>query len=85
VTYQVQFSRQALKSFESIPRADLKKIQKKIDSLSSSPYPAGSIKLQGSNDVYRIRSGDYRILYTVSNDELIILVLKIGHRRDVYQ
>ena len=47
--------------------------------------PRGSIKLQGEDDLYRIRVGDYRVIYTVKDEELIVLVLRVGHRREVYR
>ncbi len=58
----------------------------KIDTLADDPMPSGSIKLQGQNPVlYRIRSGDYRVVYSIKKDVLIVLVVEIGHRREVYR
>ncbi len=53
--------------------------------LDDNPRPHGTEKLTGSEDFYRIREGDYRIIYTIKDKELIILVVKIGHRKDVYR
>ena len=53
--------------------------------LAEEPFPRGTRKLSGYDDVYRVRAGRYRILYSVSESTLIIIVLKIGHRRDVYR
>ena len=53
--------------------------------LAHEPYPTGTRKLSGYDDVYRIRVGHYRILYSVSAAQLIVLVVKIGHRKDVYR
>lgn len=83
--YQIDFSRGAKKQLINIHGPDLKKIVRKIDKLASKPFPIGSEKLKGSDDLYRIRQGDFRIIYSVFEDKLIILVLKIGHRREVYR
>jgi len=56
-----------------------------IDALADNPHPAGSLKLQGADDLYRIRIGDYRVIYQIQDEVLIVLVVEIGHRRDVYR
>ena len=70
-------------------RAQTKKIQRqlhnKIKNLRSNPYPPNCVKLKGQENLYRIRSGDYRIIYTIKSKEVIILVLRIAHRRQVYK
>lgn len=83
--YEIEFSKIAEKQFDSIPKTEQKKIVKKIEKLASNPVPMGSEKLKGSDDIYRIRQGDYRILYTILEKKLIVLILKIGHRREVYR
>jgi mRNA interferase RelE/StbE len=85
VTYKIFFSKPAQRQLSSLPKIDLKKIAQKIEKLSSNPLPYGHEKMAGMNDCYRIRQGDYRILYTTQDKELIVLVLKIGHRREVYR
>jgi mRNA interferase RelE/StbE len=85
VTYHIEFSKVAIKSLNTIPKCDQKQIKKKIDDLASTPYPQNCKKIEGTNSVYRIRSGDYRILYSVFDRELIILIVNVGHRRDIYQ
>ena len=54
-------------------------------SLAHDPRPPGTKKLEGMADTWRIRAGDYRIIYTVEDDRLVVLVVKIGHRREVYR
>ena len=71
-----------LKSF-SVP--DQKRLAKRMKSLQDTPCPQGVKRLTGVEDLYRIREGDYRIIYTIRDKELIILVVKIGHRREVYR
>jgi len=73
----------------SFIRGQTKKIQrqfdKKIKTLKKNPYPSNCIKLKGQNDLYRICSGWYRIIYTVKNKEVTVLVLRVAHRRHVYK
>ena len=83
--YQVIISRIAEKQIESLPKHVANTITSKIDALATDPYPSGSIKLEGSQKEYRIRSGDYRIIYRIENARLIIEVIRIGHRRDIYK
>lgn len=86
MSYQIEFSRRAEKELKQLPRQDQKRISDKIDALSQEPRPLGVEKLQGrGEDAYRIRVGMYRVLYEVHDRELIILVIKIGHRREVYR
>jgi len=70
-------------------RGQTKKIRrqlyKKIKNLRNNPYPPGCGKLKGEEDLYRIRSGDYRIIYTVKNKEVTVLVLRIAHRKEAYK
>jgi mRNA interferase RelE/StbE len=56
-----------------------------IDSLAANPRPQGVEKMKGEKNLYRVRTGDYRILYTIEDRKLIVLVVKIGNRRDVYR
>ena len=63
----------------------LRRIAKAIDNLGTNPRPSGVTALQGEPGLLRIRVGDYRILYTVQDDVLTVLVVTLGHRRDVYQ
>jgi mRNA interferase RelE/StbE len=85
VTYSIELARAAHKALKDIPQADVRKIRNKIDKLKQEPLPNGSEKLEGNGDFYRIRSGDYRIIYQIFNKKLIVLVVKIGHRREVYR
>lgn len=72
-----------LKDLKKIPKKDVKKILLKIESLVDDVRPEGSIKLSG-DEKYRIRQGNYRILYRIEDEKLIITVVKVGHRKDVY-
>lgn len=84
----LSFDAEALKYLETIPKKQRQQIISRIDALSKNPHPSSSKPLQGmkvgKERVFRERSGDYRILYTVRDDDTI-LVLDIGHRKDVYR
>ena len=82
--YNIEISSSAEKSLKKVPKKDISKIIKTIQHLAITPFPSGSRKLQGEEDVYRVRQGHYRIIYEVLAKKLVILVLKIGHRKDIY-
>ena len=81
--YKVLFKNSVFKDFDSVPKAQLKKILEKIDSLSINPRPVGTQKLSGQ-ERYRLRQGHYRILYSIQDDELSVWVVKIAHRKEAY-
>jgi mRNA interferase RelE/StbE len=83
--YQVEFTKQAAKQFKSLPDLVQQRISPQVDALSIEPRSSGSVKLTGSENLYRIRVGDYRIIYSIEDDLLVILVVKIAHRREVYR
>ncbi len=82
--YSIEFQPSARKALADLPRAIQIRIGKALNGLAENPHPHNSKKLSGEHGVWRIRVGDYRILYTVETLRLVIWVLKIGHRRDVY-
>jgi mRNA interferase RelE/StbE len=83
--YSVEFRPAVLKSFKRLPLKDLRRIKKKIDELAANlPNPAAT-KMKGNNPFHKLRSGDYRIIYEIHDDRLVILVVKVGHRKDVYK
>ncbi|MHC4509228.1 MAG: type II toxin-antitoxin system RelE family toxin [Planctomycetota bacterium] len=81
--YRITIKRSAAKELEDIPRRDLQRIIKRVRSLATDPRPHGSQKLSGQEQ-YRIRQGDYRIVYSVEDKDSLIEVVKIGHRREIY-
>jgi len=83
-SYRIVIKKSAAKEIERIDRKDRIRIVEKIRSLASEPHPAGSKKLSGQ-EKYRICQGNYHILYQVLNEELVIHVVKVGHRRDIYK
>ncbi len=82
--YKIYFKKSVLKDIKNIPDKDLKRIIKKIESLSENPRPQGHEKLS-DQDLYRIRQGNYRIVYSIKDNILTVWVIKIGHRRDIYR
>ena len=82
--FEVIFKRSVAKDLRQIPKKDVAKILKRIKALRAEPRPPGVEKLSGQ-EKYRIRQGVYRILYEIRNNELLVVVVKIGHRRDVYR
>jgi len=83
--YSIEISRTAEKQLKKLDPDDQRRVAKAMVALACDPYPQGSRKLTGYDDVFRIRVGRYRILYSVSGKKLIIIILKIGDRKDVYR
>ncbi len=83
--YKVSIKRSAVKEIEAIPqKKERQRIIRRIGKLASDPRPPGSKKLSG-HDRYRIRQGSYRIVYGIEDKELVVVVVKVGHRKDVYR
>ena len=82
--YSLLFKKSVSKDLRSIPKQDVQRILKRIDMLMDDPWPSGSEKLS-TQELYRIRQGRYRILYKIQDAVLIIVVVKIGKRSDVYR
>lgn len=82
--YKIQIKSSAVKELDKVPKKDLQKIVVKIKALAFDPRPQGCEKLSGE-EKYRIRQGNYRIIYSIEDDKLIIFVVKIGHRKDIYK
>ena len=82
--YKTYFKESVENDFRTIPKKDLQKIILSIKTLAKDPRPPGYEKLTGQ-DRYRIRQGHYRIVYSVQDEELTIWIVKLGHRKDVYQ
>jgi mRNA interferase RelE/StbE len=85
MSYSVEFRPSVLKSLKRFPKRDLVRIKKKIEELGKNLPNPQTTKMKGDNSFHKVRSGDYRIIYEIHNDRLVILVVKIGHRKDVYK
>jgi mRNA interferase RelE/StbE len=84
MNYQIEFTKQASKQLLGLPFNDQERIGAKIDNLIFNPRLSNATKLVGEEDLYRIRVGDYRIIYSIQDQKLLILIVKIGHRKNVY-
>ena len=82
--YNIKLKKSAIKELEAIPKPIIQQIIKRIQDLSSNPRPTGSQKLTNSGH-YRVRQGDYRIIYIIIDNTKTIEIYKIGHRREVYR
>ncbi|MEW6426493.1 MAG: type II toxin-antitoxin system RelE/ParE family toxin [Thermodesulfobacteriota bacterium] len=82
--YKVFFKNSVEKDFKAIPKQELSRIIKQIGELSENPRPHGCEKLTG-REIYRIRQGRYRIVYSIQDNELTVWVVKVGHRKDIYR
>jgi mRNA interferase RelE/StbE len=85
VPYSIAILPAAFRDLAALPKTDRKRISQKIDQLLLDPRPAGARLLQGKRQYFRLRSGDYRIIYTVEDDRQRVLIVKVGHRREVYR
>jgi mRNA interferase RelE/StbE len=81
--YNIIYENAALKQLDKLPQNVASKIRTKIEELSENPRPNGCLKLTGF-EAYRIRIGDYRVIYSIADSVLTVSVVKISHRRDVY-
>ena len=82
--YQIEVERVAAVALSKVPRRDAERIAERIKALASDPRPANATKLVGS-DAYRVRQGNYRIVYLVEDAVRIVTITRIGHRGDVYR
>ena len=83
-SYELVFRKSVAKDLRALPRQDVKRIMQRIHSLAEDPRPAGCERLS-SQQRYRVRQGVYRIIYEINDGRLMVLVVKVGHRREVYR
>ncbi len=82
---RIEISRTAERQLKKLPGVDQARVVRTIRALATDPFPKGSRKLSGYDDVFRVRTGRYRLLYSVAKSKLIVVVLKVGHRKNVYR
>ncbi|MEH2086470.1 type II toxin-antitoxin system RelE family toxin [Nostoc sp.] len=85
MSYKVEILRGALKQLKKIPSELQERIQIKIDDLATEPRPNGVKKLKGKENAYRIKVGDYRVIYDIFDDLLVVNVVEVGHRKNIYK
>ncbi len=84
-TYQIEWKKSALRELKHLDRQVVPRIVASVDSLSTQPLPAGVRKLQGSQRTYRIRVGNYRVIYGLYESRLVVEVVRIRHRKNAYR
>ena len=82
--YELRFRKSVGKDLDPIPKRDVQRIMEAIQALADEPRPPQSVKLSGA-EKYRLRCGVYRVLYEIHDDVLLVCVVKVGHRKDVYR
>jgi mRNA interferase RelE/StbE len=83
--FQVFLTASAEKQFARLSASLRRRMTEAFDGLRENPRPRGCVKLKGEDELWRIRVGDYRVVYTIQDDQLIVLVVRVAHRKDVYQ
>ena len=83
--YKILWKKSAVKELKRVDKQFIPRIISTVESLSNNPLPVGVKKLSGTDIIYRIRIGDYRLIYSLYEKELIIEIVKVGHRKDVYK
>jgi mRNA interferase RelE/StbE len=83
--YALQFRPAALRQLRKLPKDALRRIRTATEDLRDEPRPEGVANLAGTHDLWRIRVGDYRVVYTIADDVLVVTVVRVGHRREVYR
>jgi mRNA interferase RelE/StbE len=83
--YRVEIARRAAKAIAGLPRGDQQRVRAAIDLLADTPRPPGCVAMAGEPHAYRVRVGVYRIVYEVLDTRLLIQVVRVGHRREVYR
>ena len=84
MAYRVFITPAADRAIAALPQNVRRRIAGRITALADDPRPPGAVKLSGQ-DAYRIRVGDYRVIYSIEDDRLIVIVIDVGHRREVYR
>ncbi len=83
--YEILYRHSVRNDLKKLPLSARRDATKTILSLAKKPYPGGCAKLSGLKNTYRIRRGVYRIVYSVENNQLVIIIIRVGHRKDVYK
>ena len=84
MTYRIEFTPLARRQIKKLPREVQKRIIERVEELASNPRPAGVKKLVSGENLYRVRVGEYRAIYQIRDRELIVVIVKVGHRREIY-
>ena len=85
MAYRIQVKKSAAKEIAALPKRDRRSVIKAIEALTETPRPVGGRKLAGTKDAYRLRVGDYRIIYQINDNILTVFVIRVRHRKDIYR
>ena len=85
MSYTIELRPAALRDLKRLPKEVLDRVSKKVNSLADNPRPPGVEKLSGSEDSYRVRVGDYRMLYGIRDEVLLVIMVRVRHRREAYR
>ncbi len=85
MTYRVEIAPSAVRQLRKLDRSTQRRLQAAIELLAGQPRPIGAKKLVGGDGEWRVRTGDYRIAYEIHDEVLLVLVVAVGHRRDIYR
>jgi mRNA interferase RelE/StbE len=85
VAWRVEIKRSALRELAALPLASRRRVDAAIRLLAENPRPPGARKLAGTPNLFRVRTGDYRIVYRVDDDVLLVLIVRVAHRREAYR
>ncbi len=84
-SYKILWKKSAVKELNNIDQQIIPRIISAVENLSDNPFPSGVKKLLASDFTYRIRVGDYRIIYSIFQNRLVIEIIRVGHRKDIYR
>lgn len=84
MAYRIEYTTPAAKFLRTLDRSLQRRVLTRIETLQDNPRPTTAVKLTG-HDAYRIRIGDYRVIYAIADERLVVLVVEIGHRREIYR
>ncbi|MCY3023804.1 MAG: type II toxin-antitoxin system RelE/ParE family toxin [Planctomycetota bacterium] len=85
MAYRIEYRPAFERAFRKLPAEVQSRVAPKISALADNPRPHGCVKMAGPEDLYRLRVGEYRIIYEIHDEVLVVLVIRIGHRREVYR
>ena len=85
MSYRIVFARSARRELQDLPRVVVNRVFPKIEALAVEPRPSGSIKLRGSVDLWRLRVGDYRVIYRIDDDQQLVDIVAVRHRGEAYR
>lgn len=85
MTYRIELSPAAVRALRKLDPTARRRIQAAVELLADDPRPPSATRLVGGAGEWRIRTGDYRVLYEIEDDALLVLVIRVGHRREVYR